>query len=270
VSAALVTVLFCVVIVAASLFGGWLPTRVRLSHSRMQLIISFVGGFMLGVALFHMLPHATAYTKSLDTAVLWMVGGLLGMFFLIRLFHFHEHEPVADHAHKKHNWAGMAAGLIIHSVLDGIAVGAAVLAESGEAVMVAGLGTGLAVLLHKPLDAFSVTSLMRVTHAPIGRMRLANVILALAVPVGALLFFFGAGEPGPAVGCALALSAGVFVCIALSDLLPEVHFHSHDRLKLSVALLLGVVLAYGIGFLEGDAHHGHDHGHGHHGHDHDH
>jgi zinc and cadmium transporter len=269
VSPALTTILFCVVVVAASLFGGWLPTRVKLSHSRMQLIISFVGGFMLGVALFHMLPHAAAYTKSLDQALLWMVGGLLGMFFLIRLFHFHEHEPVTEHehAHKQHNWAGMAIGLLIHAVLDGVAVGAAVLAESGEAVLLAGLGTGLAVLLHKPLDAFSVTSLMRVSGASIGRMRVANVILALAVPVGALLFFYGAGEPGPVVGCALALSAGVFVCISLADLLPEVHFHSHDRLKLSLALLLGVALAYGIGFLEGDAHHGHDHGE-HHGHDH--
>jgi zinc and cadmium transporter len=41
---------------------------------------------------------------------------------------------------------------------------------------------------------------------------------------------------------ALAFSAGTFLCIALSDLLPELQFHSHDRLKLSVALLAGVVL----------------------------
>jgi zinc and cadmium transporter len=52
------------------------------------------------------------------------------------------------------------------------------------------------------------------------------------------------------VGCALAFSAGVFVCIALSDLLPEIEFHSHDRVKLSLALLLGVGAAYAIGFLE--------------------
>ena len=52
------------------------------------------------------------------------------------------------------------------------------------------------------------------------------------------------------VGCALAFSAGVFICISLSDLLPELEFHAHDRFKLSLALLLGVAAAWGIGYLE--------------------
>jgi zinc and cadmium transporter len=60
------------------------------------------------------------------------------------------------------------------------------------------------------------------------------------------------------VGATLAFSAGVFVCISLSDLLPELEFHAHDRVKLSLALLLGVAAAYGIGYLEPeDAHESH-------------
>jgi zinc and cadmium transporter len=52
------------------------------------------------------------------------------------------------------------------------------------------------------------------------------------------------------VGCALAFAAGVFLCISLADLLPELAFHSHDRLPLTAVLLLGIALAWGIGFLE--------------------
>ena len=48
---------------------------------------------------------------------------------------------------------------------------------------------------------------------------------------------------------ALAFSAGVFLCIALSDLLPEMEFHAHNRFRLTVALIAGVLLAYGITFL---------------------
>jgi zinc and cadmium transporter len=59
------------------------------------------------------------------------------------------------------------------------------------------------------------------------------------------------------LGAALAFSAGVFLCISLSDLLPEVQFHSHDRLWLSLCLLCGVTIAWAIGFLE----QGHMHGH---------
>ena len=59
------------------------------------------------------------------------------------------------------------------------------------------------------------------------------------------------------LGWGLAISAGFFICIALADLLPEVAFHDHDRVKLTIALLLGVVVAIGIENLPG---HTHDHG----------
>ena len=58
------------------------------------------------------------------------------------------------------------------------------------------------------------------------------------------------------LGIMLGLSAGVFLCISLSDLLPEVQFHKHDRWKLSGALILGVAIAYGVGFLEPAHQHG--------------
>jgi zinc and cadmium transporter len=62
---------------------------------------------------------------------------------------------------------------------------------------------------------------------------------------------------GHLAGYALAFSAGTFLCIATSDLLPELQFHSHDRLKLSLALLAGVALAtIGAYFdLAGHSHH---------------
>ena len=46
------------------------------------------------------------------------------------------------------------------------------------------------------------------------------------------------------LGFSLAFSAGIFLCISLGDLLPEVHFHSHDRVQLSIMLLLGVLAAF--------------------------
>jgi len=62
------------------------------------------------------------------------------------------------------------------------------------------------------------------------------------------------------LGCALAFAAGVFLCIALADLLPEVAFHAHDRVQLTLALILGIVLAWCIGFLEPEhSHELHEH-----------
>src|SRR2546421_8054556 len=56
------------------------------------------------------------------------------------------------------------------------------------------------------------------------------------------------------IGFALAFSSGSFVLIALSDLLPEVQFHRHDRMALFLALLFGIVLMGMIALLEGHKH----------------
>lgn len=257
---------YCALVVIASLLGGALPSRFRLTHTRLQVTVSFVAGLMLGVALLHMIPHAAHYT-SIDGTARWAVGGLLVMFFLIRLFHFHEHEVGMGHGEGEEpplsrghphphslGWVGVAVGLSIHSAVDGVALASSVLAEE-ESGPLAGVGTFLAVFLHKPLDALAITSLMAASGWPTRARRLVNVGFALICPVGAALFVMGAGTGSEALlGAALAFAAGAFLCISLGDLLPELQFHRHDRLKLSLALLLGVALAYGVTFLEHGMH----------------
>lgn len=288
---------YCGLIVLASLGGGWLPSVMRLTHRGMQVVMSGVAGLMLGVALVHMLPHSVALTESIDLSVGWLLAGLLLMFFLIRAFHFHQHDVSRDEAKERradpgssasprppvsaslvrhpsshdhdHNevaahrlsWFGVGLGLTLHSLIEGLALAASVQAEAvhTSSGTLLGLGTFLAILLHKPLDALSVTSLMLAGGWPTGSRQAVNAGFAMMCPVGAGLFalslarFSHSGDV--IVGCALGFSAGVFLCISLGDLLPELQFHAHDRFKLSAALLFGVLAAYGIGLLEPS--HGH-------------
>lgn len=278
---ALLLAIYCICVVLASLFGGVLPGMIKLTHRRMQLAMSFVGGLMLGVALLHLLPHALAACGSIDQVAGWTLGGLLSMFLLIRAFHVHAHEhgdtidvgiehqhspdepcehhhEHRDHARGQHpfSWLGLALGLSLHTLIDGVALGTAVVAESrGEtSFALFGLGTFLAVALHKPLDALSITSLMAAGGWPKRSVQSANVAFAVLCPIGALAAAWGltsayAGQQ-VVIGCALAFAGGVFLCIALADLLPEVSFHAHDRLSLTAALLAGVGLAWAIGFFE--------------------
>jgi zinc and cadmium transporter len=277
--------LYCVVVAIASLAGGILPNLVKLTHRRMQFMMSFVGGLMLGVALLHLLPHSLAEQGSIDRTAAWTLGGLLAMFLLIRVFHVHAHEhgdttdvvdhhhhdheldhagPCEHHAHHQHapvaqhpfSWLGLTFGLSLHTLIDGVALGAAVAAEAHEqhGLALYGLGTFLAVALHKPLDALSITSLMAAGGWKKSDVLLANIAFAVMCPLGAVAFVSGlAGmiaDQNVAIGCALAFAAGVFLCISLADLLPEVAFHTHDRINLTLALFLGIALAWGIGFLE--------------------
>jgi zinc transporter ZupT len=214
---------YCLLVALASLFGGSLPSKMRLTHTEMQTIMSFVGGLVLGVGLLHMVPHSVAETNSIDTTVGAALIGLLTMFLLIRIFQVHQHGPVdqmttlpsagaqalwftntihakahqhecghrhehgdehrqhdapepcthapeypvdgqlcATHRHE-YSWIGLGAGLALHTMIDGMALAASVSASArhgGADWKLLGVGTFLAVLLHKPLDAMSITSVM--------------------------------------------------------------------------------------------------------------
>lgn len=283
--------IYCVLIVAASLGGGTLPSVVRLTHTRMQLLISLIGGLMLGIGIFHMLPHALVELShdpsyGINTVSWSVMAGIVVTFLLLRAFHFHQHGPADfgpsgtthdhdcdhdhdhDHDHAHHHgghghdahahplgWIGVFLGLAIHTLIDGLALGASVAAEAAHhtGLALAGFGTFLAILLHKPLDAISITSLMTAGGWSTGWKRLVNVAFALMCPLGAALFVYGvslSSDRTLLVGCALAFAAGVFICLALSDLLPEMEFHSHHRIPLTLMLLAGIGLAWLIGLLE--------------------
>ena len=253
-------------IAAASLGGGWLSSVLGDSHTRTQMAMSLVAGLILGVGLYHMLPHGVARLQgpgAVATAAWWAVLGVVLMVLLLRVVHYHQHdfssEARAAHAHSS-SWLGMVGGLGVHSVVEGVALGTSVLAVERLAggLSFASAGAFLAILLHKPLEALSVVSVMRGAGAS-ARLRLAaNAMFALLCPASALLTFWGAGLLGEyqdaVIGRALALSAGAFLCISLSDLLPETQFHRHDRGKLAISFLAGIGVAYALHLLEAGAH----------------
>jgi zinc and cadmium transporter len=176
--------------------------------------------------------------------------------------HGHEHHDQHRHAHtladksaQQLSWVGTALGMTLHSLLDGIAMAAAVMAAKQGDTKLAGLGVALVVILHKPFDAMAVTTLMTASGSSRFARQLLNGAFALVSPLGAGLFLLGASQLADTnavfLGCALAFCAGTFLCIASSDLLPELQFHSHDRFKLSVALLAGLGVAIIIKYFEG-------------------
>jgi len=278
--------IWCGIVALASVFGGVLPTLLTWTHRRLQLALSGVSGVMLGVAMFHMLPHAVMARAesggidhdSLDPIMLAVAIGFLAMFLLERFASFHQHElPDAscehghDHsqAHKvaigRLTWTGAALGLTLHSLLEGVALASSVLAVNAlqPGLSAAGFGTFLVILLHKPFDAMTLTTIFSAGGRVGARVHLLNFLFALVVPIGAGLFLLGVGDANEnMVALALAFSAGTFLCIAGSDLLPELQFHRHDRFALSLMLVLGLGVAWGIGRFEAGQHAHHDAPHG--------
>jgi zinc and cadmium transporter len=286
--------LFCLAILGVSLLGGFLPLATVLTHTRLQVYLSFSAGAMLGAAFFHMMPEAVALGSP--ETLRWAALGLLALFFLERFFAFHHHEapgdpaePCPTHPHEHSEGRGHSAGLVdaaapggtgsnakgsslhwkaavfglaLHSLAGGVALASAASAGGRHGLGPAALGVFLATVVHKPADALTIVSLMLRAGAPRFLAHLVNLGFALMIPLGVGLFLLGLGRLSPQASASwtaasLAFSAGTFLCIALSDLLPELQFHQHDRVSLSVALLAGFLMMALTSFVEPDETHEH-------------
>lgn len=290
--------LFCLAIVGVSLLGGALPLATVLTHTRLQVYLSFSAGAMLGAVFFHMMPEAVRLGSP--NILKWSAFGLLALFFLERFFAFHHHEAPADpadpcpthpHEHARGrghsagvvdlaapgggggtkgtslHWGAAALGLAAHSLVGGVALASASAADvagagAGHGLGAAAWGVFLATVIHKPADALTIVSLMLRAGVPLALAHAVNLAFALMIPLGVALFFVGVAwlDPSSAAGitsAALAFSAGTFLCIALSDLLPELQFHAHDRLSLSLALLAGFALMAATSAFESEEPRGH-------------
>ena len=247
-------------ILADSLAGGVLPL---LGHrARNDALLSFSAGVMLGAAFFHMLPEAV-HLGGPDV-VPFTVAGFLFLFLLERFVLVHvcaEPGPtdwmrghpappphgLREHAGHDHAHAatgcdvhtlGIAAfvGLSLHTLVDGFALGAS---QSDPAL---GLLVFVAILAHKVPSSVSLTAILRAEGYTRRQALLMNASFALMVPMGAALFValdrYVHVERFTAV--ALAASAGSFLQLSLSDILPDLHRRGGDRWKISLALVGGL------------------------------
>jgi zinc and cadmium transporter len=181
--------------------------------------------------------------------------------------HDHDHPLHAeanDHRAAAPAIAGWAAvlGLTIHTFMNGVALAAAVYTVCHPSdgtvdakLVFPGLAIFLAIVLHKPADALAISMVLSRKGVSRQILALVQVGFAATVAVGVVAFYLTEqaiekGLKNELAGFALAFSAGTFLFIALSDLLPEVQFHRHDRVPLFLALILGVVLMGAIAYLE--------------------
>jgi zinc and cadmium transporter len=296
---------YALIVSALSLAGALLPLRRTPTHAQLQLYLSMAAGALLGAALFHLLPESSHHIHA--SFGLPAVLGIAVVFLLQRylaphsheapasaMTHAHGHSVLCEHGHEHrhdhshdagHHPAPGKGGLVgvvalsIHSFFDGVAIGAVTF---GGVSGYAALAVFLSVLIHKPMDGLSVSVLLLNARVKRGTLWSVQVVYALLVPVGALAFYLSKGsvaDTSALVGYTMAFSAGTFLAIALTDLLPEIHFHTHDRHKLSGAVVLGLAVMWltsQIGHSNGH-HHGpapsgdsHDHAPGEPAHDHSH
>ena len=183
----------------------------------------------------HILPEVLEKTKA-EVTFSWVILGIILFFLLERYFHWrHCHEGVCNvHTFTYLNLIGDG----LHNFLDGM-----VIATSFVVSLKLGIVTTLAVILHEipqELGDFGV-----LIYGGFSRQKALfyNFISALAAILGAIMGYFISDTAIGFSNSILPLTAGGFIYIASSDLIPQLHKESNLRRSTLafIAFLCGIV-----------------------------
>lgn len=221
----------------------WRDWTIRNSH----VVNSLAAGAMMGVAFFSLLPEAAEMCKG---AMPLALAGFVALYLVETVVVFHgggeihyEHEHDHGKSHESRAWT-VFAGLFLHSLVDGLVIGVGFEVDHAVGVLAAG-----GVILHE-LPEGATTFALLAKHVSRRTALILSALVAVATPAGAAAgLAFLPGTSAPVLGGLLAVTAGTFVYVAASDLIPETHGR-HSRVNAAV-LLVGVALAWGLSLMHG-------------------
>ena len=238
-------------IIAVALAGGVLSVTAAAALTaavgiqRVNVLISYAIGALLGAAFLEILPHALEHGDAhrMTSTVLF---GILVFFVLEKLVlwrHCHHDHCEAHDAHAPTHDHGRSGLLILigdtfHNFVDGILIAAAFL-ESTQL----GIVTALAIIAHEiPQEVGDYLILL---HSGYSRARALafNLLSSLATLVGAMLAYFALSQLTEWIPTLLGLAAASMIYVAVADLIPSLHKRTELKATLQQISLIGLGVA---------------------------
>lgn len=222
-----------------SLLGGSLLFTTKKRREQAILIaMPFGAGALLAAAFFDLLPEAFELGEPRQL-LLWALVGFTTFFLLERtagwFHHHHEHEGGAKASSQR--WL-IVIGDLMHNAIDGVAIGAAFLANPAL-----GFITTVAVSAHEVPKELGTFAMLLSRGWRDRTVLLANVATAIATIVMAVLVYVLGSSQHLPVDILLAMTAGFFLYVAASDIIPDIHEQPQKTgMVQALALVAGVVL----------------------------
>jgi len=226
----------------ANLFGGAIVSARPWSRNFLAYFIAFGSGFMLATALTVMVPESFERMLATRAAVFILIG-----YFIVHVFehslpaHFHFGEETHAEEFLDPGVAYTAfGGLLIHTFFDGVCIASGFLISTWLGTVIFG-----AVILHNIPEGFTMASIMRAAR----KSRAAATWAVLGLGASRIVGILAMAIAQRWVNYGLALSAGVTLYVAASDLIPEVNKMPGPRIALTVGGGVALVLALRFAFL---------------------
>jgi zinc and cadmium transporter len=211
------------------------------------ILVSFAAGGLFGDVFLHLLPEAFAESDGSIQVPLLVIAGIL-IFFVLEKFVRWRHCHTPDEGHHTHPVAVMnLIGDGVHNFIDGLLIGASYLVS-----FPIGFATTVAVILHEIPSEIGDFGVLLHSGMSVKKVLTWNFVSALMAILGPAI----AVKVGPSVeGFAeilIPITAGGFLYVAGSDLIPELHEEVKPSLSVAqlMAMIVGIWLMVLLRFME--------------------
>ena len=212
--------------------------REKLLRRGLIFLIAFAAGALLGDAFLHILPEIAESGAGFDLGTsVAILAGVVAFFSLEKILHWHHaHIPHEEVIHPVAVTNLVGDGL--HNFIDGAIIASAFLVSKEI-----GIATAVAVAIHEiPQELGDFGILVHAGMKPKRALAL-NLVSALASVAGAVLVLLTT-KIGAVEDLLLPFTAGAFVYIASTDLIPELH--KEPKMMQSLVQLAGLVAGIGV------------------------
>ncbi|HMA05282.1 MAG TPA: ZIP family metal transporter [Methanomicrobiales archaeon] len=224
----------------ATFLGGLVVFRLKRT---LPYLFAFAAGNLIGVSFFDIQPVLFQIGGGSGISMRWFMVIIVASFFFFNLlerylvlyhtdsedFHGHIMGPVG------------AGGLVVNSLLDGVAIGIAF--QAGAAI---GLIVGLAVIFHDITDGMNTVVIM-LKNRQSTRNSMVFLLLDSIAPALGILLTVPLRLPEPFLAILLSIFAGEFLFIGAASLLPETY--RYPPMKMVISMGLGILLILGLTLL---------------------
>jgi len=210
-------------------------------------LVSFAVGALFGDALIHLLPEAFSQIKSQLAVSLLVLSGVI-VLFVLEKFIYWRHCHVLDSEKHYHPVVVMnLVGDFAHNLLDGIIIGA-----SYAVSIPLGIATTVAVILHEIPQEIGDFGVLIHGGLSVRKALVFNFLSATAALFGVFLVFAIGSYVKDFFQYLLPLTAGGFLYIAGSDLIPELKHETKIAASLGqlLAIIFGIAVSAALLALE--------------------
>jgi zinc and cadmium transporter len=214
----------------------------RRFSSLTPLLVSLAVGALLGDTFFHLLPASVELNSG---SLLPVLAGFIGFFILekfIRWRHCHNF-ACQDTNHSPAIVSLSLIGDLVHNFLDGLAITASFYLSPSL-----GLATSVAVLLHEIPQEIGDFGIYLHAGFSFKKALLFNLLSASSAFLAVLIYIPLSSASADFTHWLIPATAGGFLYLSASDLIPELHRH-HPHLSSSLSQLLGITLGLSIMYL---------------------